>query len=117
MNLQEIINQIFTGLNELQIVYYRPCSYFPVLRIEIAKAIISNPHRLAILLESLRLQCSSASMLEPFPLYLADRMVKHLGTALPAIRRTTTQQMSAECENKMGNIYLAMHGYRTNIGI
>ena len=39
MNLQEIINQIFTGLNELQIVYYRPCSYFPVLRIEIAKAI------------------------------------------------------------------------------
>ena len=117
MNLQEIINQIFTGLNELQIVYYRPCSYFPVLRIEIAKAIASNPHRLAILLESLRLQCSSASMLEPFPLYLADRMVKHLGTALPAIRRTTTQQMSAEWEDKMGNIYLAMHGYRTNIGI
>ena len=117
MNLQEIINQIFTGLNELQIVYYRPCSYFPVLRIEIAKAIANNPHRLAILLESLRLQCSSASMLEPFPLYLADRMVKHLGTALPAIRRTTTQQMSAEWEDKMGNIYLAMHGYRTNIGI
>ena len=117
MNLEELVNQIYNGLSELQVLYYRPCSYFPVLRIEIAKSIANNPNRLAILLESLRLQCSSASILEPFPLYLADRMVKHLATALPAIRRTTTQQMSAEWEDKMGNIYLAMHGYRTNIGI
>jgi hypothetical protein len=117
LNLQEKLNQIFDGLKGLQILYYRPCSYFPVLRIEIANSIANNPNRLAVLLESLRLQCSSASILEPFPLYLADRMVKHLGTALPAIRRTTTQQMSAEWEDKMGNIYLAMHGYRTNIGI
>jgi hypothetical protein len=117
MNLEDTVNQIYKGLNELQIVYYRPCSYFPVLRLEIAKSVANNPHRLAILLESLRLQCSSASILEPFPLYLADRMVKHLGTALPAIRRTTTQQMSVEWEDKMGNIYLAMHGYRTSIGI
>jgi hypothetical protein len=117
LNLEETINQIFNGLNELQILYYRPCSYFPVLRIEIANSIANNPQRLSILLESLRIQCSSASMLEPFPLYLADRMVKHLGTALPAIRRTTTQQMSAEWEDKMGNIYLAMHGYRTSTGI
>jgi hypothetical protein len=117
MNLDQSLNQIFDGLKELQVLYYRPCSYFPVLRIEIAKAVATNPHRLAILLESLRLQCSSASILEPFPLYLADRMVKHLSTALPAIRRTTTQQMSTEWEDKMGNIYLAMHGYRTSIGI
>jgi hypothetical protein len=117
MNLGETIDQIFNGLNELQILYYRPCSYFPVLRVEIANSVSNNPHRVAILLESLRLQCSSASMLEPFPLYLADRMVKHLAAALPAIRRTTTQQMSAEWEDKMGNIYLAMHGYRTSTGI
>jgi hypothetical protein len=115
-NLQETTKKIFSGLNDLQIIYYRPCSYFPVLRIEVAKSIASNPNRLSILLESLRLQCSSASILEPFPLYLADRMVKHLGTALPAIRRTTTQQMSAEWEDKMGNTFLAMHGYRTNLG-
>jgi hypothetical protein len=117
MNVEELINQIYTGLDGLQILYYRPCSYFPVLRVEIDKSIASNPHRLAILLESLRIQWSSASILEPFPLYLADRRVKHLGPALPAIRRTTTQQMSAEWEDKMGNIYLAMHGYRTNLGI
>lgn len=115
-NLEEIATKIFSGLDDLQILYYRPYGYFPVLRIEIANSIATNPNRLSILLESLRLQCSSPSILEPFPLYLADRMVKHLGTALPAIRRTTTQQMSTEWEDKMGNTYLAMHGYRTNLG-
>ena len=115
-HLKETAKEIFTALNDLHIIYYRPYSHFPVLRIEIAKSIANNPQRLAILLEALRLQCSSPSIMEPFPLYLADRMVKHLGTALPAIRRTTTQQMSTEWEDKMGNTYLAMHGYRTNWG-
>lgn len=115
-DLEGTATEIFSALNDLYIIYYRPYSYFPVLRIEIAKSIATNPNRMAILLESLRLQCSAPSILEPFPLYLADRMVKHLGTALPAIRRTTTQQMSIEWEDKMGNTYLAMHGYRTNVG-
>jgi hypothetical protein len=115
-HLEETSKEIFTALNDLNIIYYRPYSHFPVLRIEIAQSIANNPNRMAILLEALRLQCSSPSILEPYPLYLADRMVKHLGTALPAIRRTTTQQMSTEWEDKMGNTYLAMHGYRTNWG-
>jgi len=115
-HLQETTKEIITSLNDLHIIYYRPYGYFPVLRIEVAQSIANNPNRMAILLESLRLQCSSPSILEPYPLYIADRMVKHLGNALPAIRRTTTQQMSTEWEDKMGNTYLAMHGYRTNWG-
>jgi len=115
-HLEGTSQEIFAALNDLHIIYYRPYNHFPVLRIEIAKSIANNPNRMAILLEALRLQCSSPSILEPYPLYLADRMVKHLGTALPAIRRTTTQQMSVEWEDKMGNTYLAMHGYRTNWG-
>ncbi len=115
-HLKETVKEIFTALNDLYIMYYRPYSHFPVLRIEVAQSIANNPNRIAILLEALRLQCSSPSIMEPYPLYLADRMVKHLGTALPAIRRTITQQMSTEWEDKIGNTYLAMHGYRTNLG-
>ncbi|MFX0196434.1 MAG: DNA double-strand break repair nuclease NurA [Candidatus Hodarchaeota archaeon] len=116
VDLQNVVRGIISALDELCIVYYRPYDHFPVLRIEIAKSIADNSQRLAVLFESLRLQCGSPSIMEPYPLYLADRMVKHLGTALPAIRRTTTQQMSTEWENKLGNMYLAMHGYRTDWG-
>lgn len=115
-NLKNEIKEIILALNDLYIVYYRPYDHMPVLRIEIAKSIASNSQRLAILFESLRLQCGSPSIIEPYPLFLADRMVKHLGTALPAIRRTTTQQMSMEWEGRLGNMYLAMHGYRTDWG-
>lgn len=116
LNLKNVVKGIVSALDDLYIVYYRPYDHFPVLRIEIAQSIASNSQRLAVLFESLRLQCGSPSIIEPYPLYLADRMVKHLGTALPAIRRTTTQQMSIEWENRLGNMYLAMHGYRTDWG-
>ena len=51
--------------------------------------------------------------MEPYPLYMADRMVKHLGTAVPVIRRATTQEMASKTTDDVGDIFLAMHGYRT----
>lgn len=114
--LKTLVKEMISALDDLHIIYYRPYDHFPTLRIEVAQSISSNSQRLAVLFESLRLQCGSPSIMEPYPLYLADRMVKHLGTALPAIRRTTTQQMSSEWEDTLGNMYLAMHGYRTDWG-
>lgn len=114
--LKDMVDKVVTAIDNLHIVYYRPFDHFPALRLEIAQSVASSPQRLALLFESLRLQCSSPSIMEPYPLYLADRMVKHLGTALPAIRRATTQEMSKKWENALGNMYLAMHGYRTDFG-
>jgi hypothetical protein len=114
--MRELIDKAISAIEDLHIVYYRPFDHFPALRLEIAESVASNPQRMAVLFEALRLQCGSPSILEPYPLYLADRMVKHLGTALPAIRRTTTQEMSKKWENALGNMYLAMHGYRTDFG-
>lgn len=115
-DLKVVINEIIDALYNLHVVYYRPYNHFPALRLEISQSIATNPHRQAILFESLKLQCGAPGVMEPYPLYLADRMVKHLGTALPAIRKTTTQEMSLKWEEALGNIYLAMHGYRTEWG-
>lgn len=114
--VEDIVGKVIAAVDNLHIAYYRPFDHFPALRLEIAQSIASNPQRLAILFESLRLQCVSPSIMEPYPLYMADRMVKHLGAALPAIRRATTQEMSKKWENSLGNMYLAMHGYRTDFG-
>jgi hypothetical protein len=113
---RNLIDEVIHAAENLYIVYYRPYDHFPALRIEIAQPIATNSQRLAVLLESLRLQCASPSIMEPYPLYLADRMVKHLGTAVPAIRRATTNEMSRKWDNSLGNMYLAMHGYRTEFG-
>ncbi len=88
---QEILSLI-RGVN---VIYYRPSEYFPALRIETPAAIAKNKSRLSILLDAIRLQCNAPGLMEPYPLYMADRMVKHLGSALPALRRATTQEMLA----------------------
>jgi len=115
-DLEKLKDEIISALNDLHVVYYRPYVHFPALRIELSKSIATNPQRLAILFEALKLQCGAPGIVEPYPLYLADRMVKHLGKALPAIRKTTTQEMALKWEEELDNIYLAMHGYRTEHG-
>jgi len=113
-NKQEnIVIDIKEGLDELQILYYKPYLHLPAIRLEISKSIANNNQRLSVLFESLRIQCGAPGIMEPYPLYIADRMVKNLGKALPAIRRAATQDIALNWENELGNIYLAMHGYRT----
>lgn len=109
-----LINEITTVLiPKLRIFYYRPASFMPVIRIEVPESIANNKNRLSILLKGLQLQCISPSIMEPYPLYLADRMVKHLATALPAVRRTATQELSESWTGDIGDVLIATHGYRT----
>jgi hypothetical protein len=97
----------------LSVLYYRPYDYFPALRVEVSPSVAKNHSRLSILLESFQLQCGAPGIVEPYPLYLADRMVKHLSTALPAIRKATTMEMASGPTQDVGSIFLAMQGYRT----
>ncbi len=112
----EQFKRIINALNEINMVYYRPSEFYPVLRVEIAPSIATNNSRLAKLFESIKLQCGAPGIIEPYPLYFADRIVKHLRKALPAIRRTATQDMTLKWEGAEGNIYFALHGYRTDWG-
>lgn len=111
-----LLDRAFNSLDDLHFFYYRPYDHMPVLRLEISPAIAFNKNRLSMLFEAIKLQCGIPGVMEPFPLYLADRMVKHLRTAIPAIRKTTTQEMSLKWEGSHGDLYFAMHGYRTEWG-
>lgn len=114
-DMANIGQEILSLIDEISVIYYRPSEYMPALRIEVSSAVAKNQNRLSILLESLRLQCNAPGIMEPYPLYMADRMVKHLGNALPALRRATTQEM-AMASDDVGAIFQAMHAYRTEHG-
>jgi hypothetical protein len=55
-------------------------------------------------------------MLEPYPIYLADRTVKAVARAIPAFRQVTTQRISEHYEGDIGEVFFAMHGYRSEAG-
>jgi hypothetical protein len=115
-NSESFVKKVIEYLENLCILYYRPFDHLPALRLELSPDVVSNPNRFSVLLESVKSQCSVPGLMEPFPLYLADRMAKHLRTALPAVRKTATQEMSLKWPGSYSDLYFAMHGYRTEWG-
>lgn len=113
---RELADDIVSALGPLRVFYYKPQQWLPAMRIEVAASVSSNTHRLATVVQGIKHQTATASMLEPYPIYLADRMAKALARALPAFRQVTTQRISEQYDGEIGEVFFAMHGYRSESG-
>lgn len=113
---KRIVDEIVDYLYDIHVIYYKPHDWLPALRIEVARDIATNNHRLATVVQGLKHQCATPSMLEPYPLYLADRTVKALARALPTFRHVTTQHIAEHYAGDVGEVFFAMHGYRSEEG-
>lgn len=114
--IDHLSSEIIDLLHEVGVVYYKPHDWLPAIRLEMGPSIAANNHRLASVVQGLKHQCAVAGMMEPYPLYLADRTVKALAKAVPAFRQVTTQRISELYEGEVAEIFFAMHGYRTETG-
>ena len=112
----ELADEVVSALRPLRVFYYKPQNWLPALRIEVSASIASNAHRLVTVVHGIKHQTATPSMLEPYPIYLADRTVKALARAIPAFRQVTTQQISERYEGDIGEVFFAMHGYRSETG-
>jgi hypothetical protein len=115
-NAKDIADDIRAALQRVHVFYYKPHEWLPALRVKVAQDVALNTYRLAAVIQGLKYQCATASMLEPYPLYLADRTVKALARAIPALRQITTQRISEKYEGDIAEVFFAMHGYRSEIG-
>ena len=111
-----VANEAISALQRIHVIYYKPQDWLPALRVEVPESIATNTQRLATVVQGLKHQCATASMLEPYPIYLADRMVKALARAIPSFRQVATQRISEGYEGEIGEVFFAMHGYRTESG-
>lgn len=103
-------------LDEIRVLYYRPYPWLPALRLETSRAVVQTPGRLAVVIHAVKHQCGTAAMMEPYPLYMADRMVKHLARAIPTFRQVTSQRIAQIYEGNIDDVFLGLHGYRTESG-
>ena len=115
--VDEMADDIVAALNRVHIFYYKPHDWLPALRVETSAGIALNTHRLATVVQGLKHQCATAAMLEPYPIYLADRTVKALARAIPAFRQVATQRVSERYDGDIGEVFFAMHGYRSEGGV
>lgn len=107
------IKEIINALQNLKVMYYKPNSWTPALRIELPNSAANNKYQIAMVIQALKYQCSPPGIFEPYPLFMADRMVKSLGVSLPAFRQIITRQMAEDYKGDMGEIFFSMHGYRS----
>jgi hypothetical protein len=115
-DIERLRDEVLLAINRLYVMYYKPHSWTPAFRIEMASSIATNSSRIAVLLQGLKYQCGTPGILEPYPLYIADRIVKHLGSAIPAFRQTATRRMTELYQGDIGEIFFNMHSYRTESG-
>ena len=111
-----LASQIVQLLDRIDILYYRPRAYLPALRLEMSQAITNNRNRLAIVLQGIKEQYSKTSIMEPYPLYMADRMVKHLPQILPHCLHNITQFLTKNYQGNIKDVFLGLHSYRTEPG-
>lgn len=112
----ELADEIVSALLPVHVFYYKPHDWLPALRVEVAASVASNTHRLATVVQGLKHQSATPSMLEPYPIYLADRTAKALARAIPAFRQVTTQRVAEQYQGDIGEVFFAMHGYRSETG-
>jgi NurA domain len=114
--LRILMHQVISGIKSLSVIYYKPHSWCPALRIEMPSSIASDETKLNTILANVKNQCQTPSIMEPFPLYMADRIAKHMAPAIPAYKQVIMKQMTQLNDNNEKDIFFLMHSYRTEGG-
>ena len=114
--LDSKVDQAIAAIRNLHIIYYKPKPFIPALRIEVPASLKTNQAQLKTLLRGVEFQTQTPGIMEPYPLYMADRMAKSLGRAIPAFRQTITNSMATSFEGDLTDVFFNMHSYRSETG-
>ena len=114
--LRVLMQQVISGIKNLSVIYYKPHPWCPALRIEMPSATAGDETKLNSILINIKNQCQTPSIMEPFPLYMADRIAKHMAPAIPAYKQIIMSQMTQLNDHNEKDIFFLMHSYRTEGG-
>jgi len=97
------------------VVFFRPFGWAPAIRLELTAPIAMSNNRLSMVLHGIERQLFSPAVVEPYPLFLADRMVKSLGSGVAAIEHAMAQHVVGSLPD-VETTMLCLQNYRTEGG-
>jgi len=107
--------QLNDAMRDIHVVYFRPYRWTAALRLELPKSVVNNPTRLATMLDGIERQFFTPAVFEPYPLFLADRMVKSLGSATGVLEQMVAQHVAGNAVD-IETAMLFLQNYRTEGG-
>ena len=108
-------NAMNRSIEDLRVVFFRPYGWAPAVRLEITAPIAASQQKLSMVLEGIKRQFFSPAVTEPYPLFLADRMVKSLGAGVSVIEQTVARQ-AVDASSDIEATLLCLQNYRTEGG-
>ena len=108
-------NQMNASLAAMRVVFFRPFGWAPAIRLELTAQIATSNNRLSMVLHGIERQLFSPAVVEPYPLFLADRMVKSLGSGVAAIEHAIAQHVVGSMPD-VETTMLCLQNYRTEGG-
>lgn len=111
----ETLTSINQSIENLRVVFYRPYGWAPAVRLEVTGPIAASAPKLSMVLEGVKRQFFSPAVTEPYPLFLADRMVKSLGAGVAVIEQAVAQH-AVESSPDIESTLLCLQNYRTEGG-
>ena len=106
------IERVLRAVDRLRVVYVRSHPWLPALRLELHESVALDSSRLASVLQAVHDQSASGKLREPFPLCLADRMVRSLRRATRALRHAV-REAAARGYPVLDDVFLALECYRS----
>lgn len=107
--------KINSALFGMRVIYFRPFGWAPALRLEVPGSITNSTTRLSMALRGIESQFFSPAVVEPYPLFLADRMVKSLGSGVAVMEQTISQRVTDNADD-VELTMLLLQNYRTESG-
>ena len=106
----QFVKEVRELFEELHVVYFKPHPWSHAYRVEMPRVIGNEEQRLHSVLDLIKRQCTNPAMMEPYPLYVADRFAKSLtkgaNALLEAVRRDViANSLDPEIAYAMLNAY------------
>ncbi len=95
---RDYIIKLQSKFHDIKVVYYKPHDWSHAFRIELHPEIADDRIRLHQTLEIMRRQTVNPAMLEPYPLYVADRFAKSLQKGVAALLDSVRTQVTANSD-------------------
>ena len=109
-------DSIAAAIGNLRVIHYRPHGWTRVLRIEIDSSVSENPQRLKQLLDTIKFQCGTPGVTEPYPLSSAGNAAQSMTDAIPSMRKMAMSRITSSHKDDPGDIFSLLMGMDSNSG-
>lgn len=112
---RQLIRELERLCRDMTFLYYKPYPFVSPLRVEIPAQVAASETKLGLLLQAIKQQMTVPSVVEPYPLFLADQFVKRLSAVTGPFKQIVAYTASSLDGVEPQEVFAIINSYRTDV--